>query len=268
MRWPRREEEIQRLVKQAEEKEKREAAEERALDHQDRAEISRYLRRLFLHQKAKDRHRNAQKKQCCSAKNMRQWLTVAAVIGACIFAGRQWSVMQGQLNEMVAARKTTIAQIRASLRWTDPQITPFDSSNIPASVGEVISYWEISPGWTNGGSTDAIDYAAWFDIAPIPTPKHVLTESDCPQPKQPEQRSPGLVVHAGKGMTELAKKLSSADAASAVQGTNVILLVGHMEYRDIFPDTEMHSADWCITLLPIDLKNNRWSMPIVSFREK
>jgi hypothetical protein len=109
MRWPRREEETHRLAKQANEEIKREAAEQKAQDHQDRANIARVLRRLLIHKKAKEKHRNTEKKRCFTGKNVRGWLIAIGAVGAFLFAAEQWSVMNGQLGEMRQENRAWIA---------------------------------------------------------------------------------------------------------------------------------------------------------------
>lgn len=192
-------------------------------------------------------------------------LVIGIFTGVLVFVGSlQWCAIRGQLNEMTAARKTTIAQIRANLRREVPQITPWTSDDKPADAGKSIAYWKISPTWTNSGSTDAIEYRGWFDIIPINhLPGHFLTDTDCPTPQPPNPPHVGTIVHAGANQAQLAKKLSVEDIAMAKQEKGYILMVGHIEYSDVFPDTPRHFNDWCELIIPTDPQTNLWSMPIL-----
>ena len=184
-------------------------------------------------------------------------------IGALRVYNSQLHAMRSQLAEMTAARKTSIAQIRANLRREPPQITPWTSDNSPAGTGKPIAYWAISPKWTDGGSTDAIDYRGWFDVIPVHhLPGHLLTGADCPAPQVPMPPAASIVVQAGREIAQFGKKLSSDDVAMAKSEKGYILMVGHVEYRDIFfPDTPIHSDDWCVAIIPNDPATNLWSLP-------
>jgi hypothetical protein len=166
--------------------------------------------------------------------------------------------MQGQLDELRAQRLMTIAQLRANLEQEAPQITPVTKDEKPAQVGDSIVAWAVSPQWINSGDTDARDYIGWFELDPraITGPHHV-TAADCPTAIQ--QSAKPSDIPRGQSFRMFAKRIELADAERAAQGHEIVLMVGHLEYRDIFPDTPEHHADWCVALFPNDLKKNIWS---------
>lgn len=115
MRWPRREEETQRLARKADERIKREAAEQQAQDHQDRAALVRDLRRLVIHLKASEKRRRGTRNQR-RLTTFRQWIIPVTAVGALIYAARQWhamkgqwDVMKGQLSEMQAEQRAWVS---------------------------------------------------------------------------------------------------------------------------------------------------------------
>jgi hypothetical protein len=217
-------------------------------------------------------YRANQKKQSPQEKSAR--VTSIATIWIALFtfvlAGASWyqgHINSGQLDEMKNQRLLTQIQIRANIRRELPQITAYGDGEKMIGVGETIRGWKVSPTWQNVGGTDATDFKAWFDIAPFDyIPGHALSAADCPQPTRSIPSAGGLTVHPGLPMSQLAKNLPIEDVTKAQNGTGYILMVGHMEYRDIFPESPLHHDDWCVGVVPNDIQRNIWSMPII--REK
>jgi len=41
-----------------------------------------------------------------------------------------------------------------------------------------------------------------------------------------------------------------------MNGDKTLFIGGHIEYRDIFPDSPLHHYDWCDLVLPDDISRN------------
>ena len=169
----------------------------------------------------------------------------------------QYLVTNGQLGEMRAQRLMTVAQLQADLQQGNPEIDTYGPDGRPAPPDKATT-WYFSPQWVNSGETDAVEYRGWFDIKPIAfSHPHKITAADCWKPA-PENTQP-TIIHRGEPFRILAKKVTRADAITAESGKAVILLVGHIEYRDVFPDTPPHHRDWCTAEIPNDLDRNVWA---------
>jgi hypothetical protein len=168
---------------------------------------------------------------------------VAAIgsFGAAIDGYLQWDIMGRQLTEATNQRLLTIAQIRANLRREDPLITPIGTNNQLIGAGEQIAGWQVSPQWTNSGSTKAIDFFGWFQIFPFRhLPPHKLTGGDCPALESPKELPFPAIVQPSKPFKQFAERLDVQDAVAAHDGKGYILMVGHIEYRDSLPETSPH----------------------------
>lgn len=232
--------------------------------------VFRYLKRR------NNRRHQAEKKQTDRQRNelvMARWtrrvgiftivIAVISGISAWIFYGQQ-NIMQGQLDEMGKQRLMTIAQLRADLKQESPQITPIRSDEKPAQPGDSVVAWAVSPQWINSGETDARGYIGWFDLKPLTfTKPHHVSAADCPVPTRTPTKPTD--IPRGQGFRMVAKKIELPNAERAEGGYGIILMVGHLEYRDIFPGTTEHHADWCTALLPNDLKQGLWS-PFILFQ--
>ena len=62
---------------------------------------------------------------------------------------------------------------------------------------------------------------------------------------------------------QISKFLSVDDANAVVANTKYILMWGHIEYEDIFPDTSLHHYDWCVAVIPNDIARAIFSFPIL-----
>jgi hypothetical protein len=184
---------------------------------------------------------------------------------------RQASIMDGQLTvmrdtlgEMSKQRLLTIAQMRANLRREDPEITPMNERSTPAVQGEKADSWQISPRWTDAGSTNAQEYLGWFDVQAFDRrPNQMLDAKDCPAIPTPPDLPDGTVIPPGHKFPQLAQKLSAQDAFAAVNGGKYILMRGHIQYRDIFQDTSLHYENWCVVIIPNDAQRSIFSFPLL-----
>jgi hypothetical protein len=197
------------------------------------------------------------------------FLTLGLVfVGVCqlVVYAHQAGVMRGQLDEMKSQRLLTIAQLRANLRRERPIFHPIGDKGQWIGAGEVLSGWEINPGWTNTGSTDAINVLSWWKLTitsrSAPTP-NVAINVDCPIPPKPYPKIAPSIVQPGGPLLEQAQILSISDArkASDPDPSEVITLAGHLEYNDIFPGTLPHHFGWCLIALPHDISSSNFSLP-------
>lgn len=149
MRWPRREEETRRLIKQANEEIKNEAAEQQAQNHQDRADVATSLHSLLVHLEAKEKQRN-EREEPSWAKRGRDWLVAVAVVGAFIFAARQWSVMQNQWRAMIDSNNLTRQSLKVSqgahvtIGRKDGVVADFVVPKDPTRNAEIVIYFQNS----------------------------------------------------------------------------------------------------------------------------
>lgn len=190
---------------------------------------------------------------------------VAAIVVGNIDASHQRDVMQRQLDEMRKQRIATAAQLRASMTREQRSVNPIDSNNNLAGPGEQIAGWIISPSWTNAGSTSAIEWRGWYDLRVFSAPPNKrVGPFQCPPSQPPTPLPKGRTIVQGGTFLQLAKKILVADALSAKEGTSYILMWGHAEYRDEFPDTPLHYDDWCVGIIPVDLQRSKFSFLEVS----
>ena len=199
------------------------------------------------------------------------WAAAAVGLTAVVVSSHdsrlQYHTMMGQLGEMKAQRLVTTAQMRANLRRERPQLLPIGNGGKLIGVGEKMTDIAVSPNWTNVGSTNAQDYRGWFDLQVHDLqPKQIVTASDCPPIGEPRALSEGTVVEPGRNILQAAQKFSVQDAIQARDDNKYILMRGHIQYRDIFPDTPAHHDDWCVVIVPNNLEKMEFSFPIV--REK
>jgi hypothetical protein len=185
-----------------------------------------------------------------------------------VFVGiLQWVSIRGQLHEMKAQRLLTMAQISANLKQERTIITPYGEGEKPISQGEIIRGWHITPSWTNVGGSDARGFVGWFEVIPYNfMPPRPPNGGDCPVPVEPKSPRPEYVIQPHAGMLQVAQKLALEDVIRAKNGKGYILVVGHIEFRDIFPDTPIHHRNWCELLIPDDPARNIWSDIMLSER--
>lgn len=202
------------------------------------------------------------------------WVGVTLTL-ALIFVGisqlyiyyRQALILRGQLTEMEAQRLLTVAQLRANLRRDHPDIRPIGPDGQFADSGQQIAGWVVMPRWKNVGPTMAKDYIGWFKIFPFGgKPSHPLTAQDCPslaRPAEASNPSARTVIQPGQPLLQFGQRLSLRAGVRAHDGNGYILMVGHIQYRDIFPGTPPHYDDWCVVMIPNDINRNIWSLPIL-----
>jgi len=144
----------------------------------------------------------------------------------------------GQLTEMKNQRLTTITQFRANMRRE------------PLEIHRIGDSYAIEPVWTNAGATNAKNVHAWFELQALDVvPLTKVTPNDCPPLPTPNPLPEPVVVEPGPGFGLAAKNLSMADAIAAKDEKKHILVFGHIDYLDIFPETPMHFNDWCVALI-------------------
>jgi hypothetical protein len=117
--------------------------------------------------------------------------------------------------------------------------------------------WTISPTWTNAGSTSAKEVRFSFVAKVYDTPlNHNFEELRplCPEPPRPKDSNPATVISPGAPLTQFAILLPIADILAAQQQLKTIILSGHIEYRDVYPETSLHREDWCIAFVPNDVE--------------
>src|SRR5271169_4634321 len=68
----------------------------------------------------------------------------------------------------------------------------------------------------------------------------VLRDAGCSPISEPRPLPDGTIIEPGRTISQLAQMLHFEDAAKARDGVKYILMRGHIQYRDIFPDTPMH----------------------------
>ncbi|MGJ5069621.1 hypothetical protein [Bradyrhizobium oligotrophicum] len=181
----------------------------------------------------------------------------------------QLNVMKSQLEEMKAQRLVTIAQLRANLRREQLAIRPITPRDI---VGDLAAddntiYWEISSHWTNVGSTDAKRVIGWWEMKSFDNGinGHFGIMKSCPEIKTIKPTPPynGVTIEKDKDVYQFPKTLSLADATRALQGQTYILAWGQTYYNDVFTKA-VHYHNWCVRLLPNDLKKSIFSQPKMS----
>jgi hypothetical protein len=132
-------------------------------------------------------------------------------------------------------------------------------------VGEL----PLKPGSSryNVGSTDAKNVVSWWTLSVRPrtvdSGGHVSIY--CSIPPKPFPQIVASVLQPRNPLIEQAQRLSIEDAqkASGASSTEVIEMVGHIEYNDIFPNTPLHHFDWCIVADPHDVTKNEFSFFII-----
>jgi hypothetical protein len=210
-----------------------------------------------------DEHRDAQDsaaKRTANATVVMAVTTIAiAVLGSC-----QYRVLYRQLDEMTKQRLVTMEQVRADIRQEKPVAAGIRVDGTPILGGQNDSAvkFGFSPEWTNAGSTPAKHFRSWFDVRAFdigPKVPIVMDARRCP--KISYRPVAALIVPAGGGKTEPAKMIPRADvlAASGNSPTKYILMWGHMEYRDVFPDTPLRTLDYCFFVAPNDPSNDVFS---------
>jgi hypothetical protein len=185
-------------------------------------------------------------------------------------ADRQVTAMRRQLDEMRAQRLVNIAQTSAAFVRDTAAHAMTDGGKL-AAVGDRIVEYSFSPFWKNTGNTEARAFRAWFDLKVYdigPTiPRH-LSSKDCPALDNPDDPLPNERIIQRDGVAiQLAKSLPVDDLTATMgkTATKFILMWGHMEVKDIyFPETVPHGDDWCVSVIPADLRQQSFSYPVLS----
>jgi hypothetical protein len=150
--------------------------------------------------------------------------------------------------------------LRANLRREHPQTIAQGEGGKLIGVGEKLTGWGVSPVWANAGSTNAQDFRGWFDIKAFETLAGAKIGPDnCPSSVAPVPIPEPTSIAQGGVITQLAKTLSVEDAVRAKDQPVYILMWGHIEYRDAFPETPMHHHDWCVAVIPNDIPKGIFS---------
>jgi hypothetical protein len=207
-------------------------------------------------------------------------LTFFAAAIAAIIYGRQLSVMsdqqrimQGQLKEATAARKDTEAQLRAFLKVTNPEMTPYDANGIWIKKDDPgITGWMVSPGWKNVGLSLAKHVRYGFDLKWQPEIGPETIEQligNCPDSPSLNDHPefPGFTVAPGaeNGFIAPQKSLPLWVAQAAQINQEVILFVINATYQDAFEDSPVHHAYACVGIFVNDPKKSAFSF--VNLRE-
>jgi hypothetical protein len=151
-----------------------------------------------------------------------------------------------QVKEAKSQRLLLVEQTRAHLRREPPQVDVISAQQSDGS--KKIIAWQVSPVWTNTGSTSAKEVRTWYRMATgdlgLDPPN--VPPSACPDvPLPPPSPShPPTVVAPGGSLALVAVNLVVQDLLAAQQRKKTILLFGHVEYRDVYPETSLHREDW------------------------
>lgn len=159
--------------------------------------------------------------------------------------------ISGQLREMHAQTVTTRAQVRGNI---SPE--PFIIDKVMENAQ--IAGWDVTPRWKNTGLTDALDIRMWWNIIPVDGHYDDIRKFDCPNVPEPVGISP-LVAQPGHVFLQIAQRLPASLVLKALTHDAAIIVVGHVRYRDIFPDDPIHSIDWCNNVVPNDPASDKFS---------
>lgn len=180
----------------------------------------------------------------------REWLTIIGLFLAAVVAAFQWTELRStdhsiaeqakiaarQLDEMREQRLLTVAQLRANL-------APQETQHKPIKINDQILSWDVNPTFKNLGGTDATDVRLWWAIKFIEGSG--LNSSNCPANPPPAVKVPATIIRRDGGITLFAHNLSALDVAKSNAGKGTVFIVGHIEYRDVFPDSPLRFFDWC-----------------------
>jgi hypothetical protein len=159
--------------------------------------------------------------------------------------------ISGQLREMHIQTLTTRAQVRANITEN-----PWDVTQIRDNAQTVA--WQITPQWKNVGNTDALEVRSDWAITIVPGRYTDPGTVPCASFTIPKYALP-TVVQPTRTFAEPAKYVQAAEMLKALSREAAILVVGRVEYRDIFPDDAPHYIDWCNNAVPNDPGNNKFS---------
>lgn len=170
-----------------------------------------------------------------------------------------------QTSATAALKQAQAAQfqayaLRANFRFEQIAPHPFDRTGNPInSPGKNIFGWQLNPVWHNIGGTDARNVIGYWRI--VPAPFVPFDQAKCPPLEFNNRRPEGVSISPGQILIQFAQILPAADAqrASGPTPTEVLFALGHLEYNDIFPDTPIHTVDWCFILAPNDMANSVFS---------
>jgi hypothetical protein len=150
----------------------------------------------------------------------------------------QARIMTGQLIEMQTTSALTRSQTAAKLKLS------FDFR--ADVVDNEITIWRITPGWTNGGQSDAKDFSGWDAIRGLTAEEEKTFDY-----KSPASAGTPIAFGPGEAISQATRILNRAQADSAFRGEVKMILWGYVEWKDIFfPISPQHYKYWCFKLNP------------------
>jgi hypothetical protein len=155
------------------------------------------------------------------------------------------------LKQATAAERQVYV-LRANMRQDAIEPQPIIQGNYTAG-------WNMTPVWHNIGGTDATNVAAWWKIFVLP--RNQISISNCPTLTKPPGSIPPASVPPGGQLAQVSQILTADQAISAtgISPSAIIYIADHIEYGDIFPDTPIHILDWCVNVIPNDIRINKFS---------
>jgi hypothetical protein len=132
--------------------------------------------------------------------------------------------------------------------------------------------WNLTPSWQNVGGTDIRDFIGWWKIFPVirAAPISIVDAMQlrCPEFKKPDVQFHSATISPGATHLMVAQPLSIDDAirAASPEVIELIYVVIHVEYNDIFADSKLHHYDWCNLMYPNDIPNGVFSPYIIEDR--
>jgi hypothetical protein len=188
-----------------------------------------------------------------------------AILWSAWDSSQQRGIMQGQLNEATKQRLMTVAQQRADLAQEVPSIVLLKADGKPVQGGDTATDVAVSPIWKNVGSTDAVQYIAWFDLRYVAiTPKKPLLPSDCPRLPIPNPQAETTIIRPGEEKMVFAKKLPVTTFLNAANNQGYLMMTGRAKFRDAFPGTPLHHRYFCEVIIPNDIVHRIWSLPEIA----
>ncbi|MDH2350619.1 hypothetical protein QCM80_08055 [Bradyrhizobium sp. SSUT112] len=159
------------------------------------------------------------------------------------------------INEQLKEARIQNENVRAQMR---ANITSEGVSHAPVNENGSLIGWEISPAWKNNGTTDAKKFRSRWSIEFVPYTGRTFGPDHCPKITI-DPSSKATDIGPSHAITELSKRLTKENVLQNLNREGAIYLVEVMEYRDIFPNTEVHRLSYCAVILPNDFTNNVFS---------
>jgi len=128
------------------------------------------------------------------------------------------------------AKKTLVVSQRAYITGGTYHARP-----IKGTADQQVSAWEVSIIWTNTGNTPAMHVRCGAKFVEVPRGSKAIA------PSFPITVKEGSAIGA-RGTVRAADQVTREQVERVSSGTSNIVLFGYCEYRDIFPDTDSHSA--------------------------